>query len=328
MSGQGILVSDAQEVLINPGNSRLDINPNISKPKHDDGYHQGTIAAIVSTIGNLVLTGFKFTAGILGNSSAMIADAVHSASDVITSIAVWIGMKVAAKPADQDHPWGHGKAEAVAAKTVAIILILVGIEIGIEALKNISENTTNQVKPIALWAAAISIVLKEANFQYVWRIGKKYDSVSLKADAWHHRSDAISSVAALIGIAFTIFGGARWHFMDHLAAFVVAAMIVFVGIKFFKSATADLMDENIPPDRISDIKKILLETPGALDIEAISARKSGLGIHVDVHLEVDPSITVKQGHDIASDAKKKLKEKYPAIQNVLVHIEPYYPDDH
>jgi cation diffusion facilitator family transporter len=150
----------------------------------------------------------------------------------------------------------------------------------------------------------------------------------LKADAWHHRSDAISSIAALIGIAFNIFGGQRWHFMDHLAAFVVAAMIIIVGIKFFKRATADLMDENIPLDKMSDIKKILLETPGALDIEAISARRSGLGIHVDVHLEVDPSITVKQGHDIASDAKRNLKKRYPAIQNVLVHIEPYYPNDH
>ena len=298
------------------------------KGKKATEYHQGKTAAVVSIVGNIFLSLVKFAAGIIGNSSAMIADAVHSASDVATSVAVYIGMKIAAKPADKDHPWGHGKAEAIAAKVVAIVLILVGLEIGYEAVINIKEANFSEVKPIALWAAVISIVLKELNYQYAWRLGKKLDSVSLKADAWHHRSDAISSVAAFIGIAFTIYGGAKWHFMDHLAALVVAVMITYVGAKFFREAAADLMDHNIPEAALKEIRDNLRKTAGVLGVELLSARKSGLGILVDVHIEVDPYITVEQGHDIARAARKDLKKVMPRIQDVLVHIEPYFPNDH
>lgn len=283
---------------------------------------------MVSVIINLILTVLKFTAGIMGHSSAMIADAVHSASDIVTSAAVWIGMKIASKPADINHPWGHGKAESIAAKVVAIILILVGLNLGMKAIVDISRGDFIGVEPIALWAAVISIVIKEWNFQYVWRTGKRLNSVSLKADAWHHRSDAVSSVAAFIGIAFTIYGGEKWHFMDHLAAVFVAGMITFVGIKFFRQAASDLMDALIPEEQLEEIRRALRQTPGVLGVETLAARKSGLGILVDVHLEVDPHITVQQGHDIASAARNDLKKRCPNIQNVLVHVEPYFPDDH
>lgn len=286
------------------------------------GYKQGAVSALVSIAVNIALTAFKFTAGILGNSSAMIADAVHSGSDVFSSAAVWIGMKIAAKPADKDHPWGHGKAEAVAAKAVAIILIIVGLDIGFKALVNISEKQTSAVKPIALLAAAVSIIVKEWNFWYVWRLGKKFESVSLKADAWHHRSDAISSVAALIGIAFTIYGGPRWHFMDHLAAAVVAGMIVFVGVKFFRRAASDLMDKLISEQQLQFLREAIIQTPGVKAVESLAARRSGLGILVDVHVEVDPEISVYEGHEIARRVRRDLIEKRPNVQNVLVHIEP------
>ena len=303
-------------------------NRETEKRKSTANYNQGKTVAVVSILGNLFLSLVKFTAGFLGNSSAMIADAVHSASDVVTSIAVYIGMKVAEKPADTNHPWGHGKAEAIAAKVVAIALIFVGFEIGYGAVLNIKDASFSEVKPIALWAAVISIVLKELNYQYAWRLGKKLDSVSLKADAWHHRTDAISSIAAFIGIAFSIYGGEKWMFMDHLAALTVAIMITYVGIKFFREAAADLMDENIPANALKEIRNNLKKTTGVLDVESLTARRSGLGILVDVHLEVDPHISVEQGHEIASAARKDLKKLMPKIQDVLVHIEPFYPNDH
>jgi len=292
------------------------------------GYRQGAVAALVSVIVNILLSAFKLTAGILGHSSAMVADAAHSLSDVAASAAVWVGMKIAVKPADAGHPWGHGKAEPIAAKIVAIILIIVGLDIGVNALINISRADYSTVKPIALIAAIVSIVVKEWNFQYVWRLGKKYDSTSLKADAWHHRSDAISSVAAFIGIAFTIWGGNKWHFMDHLAAAAVAGMIIAVGVKFFRKAAADLMDENLPAERINEIKQALMITEGVKGVEALYARKAGLEILIDAHVEVNPEISVSAGHTIASKARDELKMRFPDIQNVLVHIEPYFPNDH
>ena len=293
-----------------------------------DNYTKGAVGAVVSIIVNLILAGFKFTAGILGNSGAMVADAFHSMSDVVTSVAVWIGLKIGAKPADKEHPWGHGKAEAIAAKVVAVILILVGLDLGVNAVVNISQADFRVVKPIAMWAAVISIVVKEWNFQYVWRMGKRLNSVSLKADAWHHRSDAISSVAALIGIAFTIYGGAKWHFMDHLAALFVAGMIIWVGIKFFRQAAADLMDKCLPEEELAEIREAILEVEGAEDVEVLAARKSGLGILVDVHVEVDPGISVQDGHAIASRVRDRLQKQFSHIVSVLVHIEPYFPHDH
>jgi cation diffusion facilitator family transporter len=296
--------------------------------KTNQAYEQGAVGAKVSVYVNLLLTILKYIAGILGNSSAMIADASHSASDIIASSAVWIGMKVGAKPADSEHPWGHGKAEPIAAKMVAIILILAGLYLGIEAVIHISEADYKVVKPIAMWAAVMSIVVKEWNFQYVWRMGKRLDSLSLKADAWHHRSDAISSVAALIGIAITIYGGPKWHFMDHLAAATVAGMIVWVGISYFKKATSALMDTNIDDGELRTIREYLYSTPGVEGVEVLNARKSGLGILVDVHIEVDPQITVLKSHEIASRARDDLIAKFPQIEKVLVHIEPYFPNDH
>ncbi|NQS98377.1 MAG: cation transporter [candidate division Zixibacteria bacterium] len=293
-----------------------------------ESYNQGAVGATVSVFLNLLLAGLKLAAGILGHSSAMIADAFHSISDVLTSVTVLVGMKIAAKPADKDHPWGHGKAEAIAAKIVAVILILIGIELGLEAVMSISRSDFYPVKPIAMWAAVISILVKEWNFQYIWRMGKRLNSISLKADAWHHRSDAISSVAALIGIAFTIYGGSKWHFMDHLAAIFVAVMIVCVGFKFFRQAASDLMDRCIPQSELTRIRSAILQTSGVMGVEVLTARKSGMSICVEAHVEVDPGMTVLESHEVASNVRDDLKMRYPQIQNVLVHIEPYFPGDH
>ncbi len=285
-------------------------------------YRAGAVCAAVSVAVNLFLTGLKLAAGILGNSSAMTVDAVHSASDVVSSVIVWLGMKMAAKPADRDHPWGHGKAEALAAKIVAILLIIAGLKLGYDALVSISERSFKEVKVIALWAAVISIVVKELNFHYAYRLGKRLDSLSLKADAWHHRSDAISSLIALGGITLSIYGGAKWHFMDHLAAALVAGIIIFVGVKFFQRAASDLMDKLIPEEQLRPIREAIEQTQGVRAVESLAARRSGLKVLVDVHVEVNPDITVYEGHEIARRVRQDLIAKCPDVQNALVHIEP------
>ena len=302
--------------------------PNKQKTSSSEEYKKGAVGAIVSISVNTGLSIIKLTAGILGNSSAMIADSIHSMSDVVSSVIVWIGMKIAGKPADEDHPWGHGKAEPIAAKVVAVLLIIIGLDIGITAVLKISESAVVQVKPIAMWAAVISIIVKEWNYQFAWRLGKKLNSTSMKADAWHHRSDAISSLAAFIGIAFTIYGGPKWHFMDHLAAAVVAGMIIWVGIKFFREAAADLMDACLPESRLTEIRAAIMQTDGVLGVEALAGRKSGLEIFIDAHVEVDPEMSVLKSHAIASSVRDNLKKRFDNIAGVLVHIEPYFPDDH
>ena len=289
---------------------------------NSEGYRKGAFAAIVGIVVNLFLTLFKLVAGIAGNSSAMIADAVHSASDVVSSVVVWVGMKVAAKPADGDHPWGHGKAEALAAKIVAIILILVGLKLLYEAIIGISEQEFQEVGNIALIAAVISIIAKELNFQYVYWLGKKLDSISLKADAWHHRSDAISSLVALAGIALSIYGGEKFWFADKAAAGIVAIIIIFVGWKFFIQAAEVLMDRQVPERELAPLREAILSTPGVQSIETLAARRSGLGLLVDVHIEVAADISVFAGHEIARQVRKDLIRKCPEVQNVLVHVEP------
>jgi cation diffusion facilitator family transporter len=159
-------------------------------------------------------------------------------------------------------------------------------------------------------------------------MGKRLNSISLKADAWHHRSDAISSVAALIGIAITIYGGPKWHFMDHLAAATVAGMIVYVGIAFFSKAASDLMDTVLPEKELAEFRSQIMQTTGVLGLEVLAARKSGLGVLVDAHVEVDPKMTVEVSHSIASKVRDDLKNHFHNIQNVFVHIEPYFPNDH
>lgn len=302
--------------------------PNNHKSPSSEEYKKGAVGAIVSISVNTALSIIKLIAGILGNSSAMIADSIHSMSDVVSSVIVWIGMKIAGKPADHDHPWGHGKAEPIAAKVVAVLLIIAGLNIGINAILNISQAEFSQVKPIALWAAVISIIVKEWNYRYAWNLGKKLNSTSMKADAWHHRSDAISSLAAFVGIAFTIYGGPKWHFMDHLAAAVVAGMIIWVGLKFFREAAADLMDASLPEAKLTEIRNTIMQTEGVLGVEALAGRKSGLEIFIDAHVEVDPEMSVLKSHAIASSVRDNLKKRFNDVAGVLVHIEPFFPDDH
>lgn len=275
-------------------------------------------------IGILVLLLLALTKGIVGHwgdSRALLADGLHSFSDVLTSVVVLVGLHIAKRPPDRTHPYGHGKAESIAAKTVAIILILIGTHFGIDNLKTIFTKTLVTPGMITLWIALIAIIVQELLFRYKFRIGKKIGSSAVIADAWHHRSDVFASLAAMIGI-----GGARllgWRWLDPLAGVVVCILIMMVGIKIFLTTTGELMDATIDRRIRERIEKEALRVKGVKRVSSLRARRSGLDIFVDLEIEVDSRLTVEKGHAIAVQVEKKILREVEQVANVLVHVNPY-----
>jgi cation diffusion facilitator family transporter len=272
------------------------------------------------------------TVGISGHSIALVADAVHTLSDAFTSGAVWLGLKVARRPADETHPYGHGKAEPIAGKAVAIALFIVGAGIAYRSVDGIvlhavGKGELTAPSALTLYAALLSIFVKELLYQYQIRVARKIDSVALMADAWHHRSDALSSVAVSVGIAAAALGGPRWHWADEAAALVVAVFIIWVAWDLFKRSAAGLMDTLAPREVEDEIRSAALSVEGVLAVEKTFARRSGLDILVDIHVEVDPQMTVEMGHEIATAVTKRLTETIPQVTHALVHIEPFSEDD-
>lgn len=263
----------------------------------------------------------KGTAGILGHSRALLSDGLHSFSDVLTSVVVLVGLHIAKRPPDKTHPYGHGKAESIAAKTVAIILILIGAHFGIDNFKTIFTKTLVTPGMITLWIALIAIIVQESLFQYKFRLGKEIGSSAVIADAWHHRSDVFASLAAMIGI-----GGARllgWRWLDPLAGVVVCILIMMVGIKIFLTTTGELMDATIDRRIRERIEKEALRVKGVKRVSNLRARRSGLDIFVDLKIEVDSRLTVEEGHAIAAQVKKRILGEVEQAAEVLVHVNPY-----
>ena len=264
----------------------------------------------------------KGMAGILGHSRALLSDGLHSFSDVLTSVVVLIGLHIAKRPPDKTHPYGHGKAESIAAKTVAIILILIGAHFGIDNIRTIFTRTLVTPGMVTLWIALLAIITQESLFQYKFRLGKKIGSSAVIADAWHHRGDVFASLAAIIGI-----GGARllgWRWLDPLAGVVVCILIMIVGIKIFLTTTGELMDATIDRAMREKIEKEALRVEGVKRISDLRARRSGLDIFVDLKIEVDSRLTVEEGHAIAAQVKKRILGEAEQVANVLVHVNPYF----
>lgn len=299
---------------------------------HAADYRSGAVGAWVGILGNVALGAGKLAAGVFGRSAAMVADAAHSLSDAVSSIAVLVGFRVARRPVDADHPWGHGKAESIAAKIVALLLLGIGLVIGWNAVEGIARSAAGEVREapgfIALVAAAVSILVKEGMYQYKSRIARRIGSTSLAADAWHHRSDALSSVVALAGIAAARAGGPAWHVFDHVAALGVAAIILWIGAGAFRQASRELMDEMIPAAAIAEIRRVALSVEGVRDVEKLEARKSGLDVIVNIHVEVDGDLPVREGHEIAGRVRDELMGHIRNVERVVVHIEPYCGTPH
>ncbi|SUP53740.1 Ferrous-iron efflux pump FieF [Weeksella virosa] len=280
-------------------------------------------ASIFSVLGNLCLALIKGVAGYLGKSYALIADAIESTTDVFSSILVVFGLKYSSRPADENHPYGHGKAEAIVTFMVVLFLIVSACIIAYESVQNIL-TPHDMPKPFTLIVLAGIILFKELSYQYVIRKSKETNSSSLKADAWHHRSDAITSVMAFIGISFALILGPGWEASDDVAALIASGIILYNAYRILRPALGEIMDEHLYDELIENIKTITLQVPGVLGTDKANIRKSGMMYFVDLHVIVDKGISVGEGHEISHLVKDLIKFKIPEIADVLIHIEPDY----
>ena len=275
---------------------------------------------------NVLLFAFKLVAGIVGRSGAMVADAIHSASDFATDIAVLAFVRISAKPRDDDHKWGHGKYETLASLIIGVALFGVGAEILIDSGLKIKAVTSGEVLPrpgvIAIVAAAVSIVVKEALYQWTVRVGRKVESPSVVANAWHHRSDALSSVGTLLGIGAAYFLGEKWRIADPIAAIVVAALIINVSIDLCRTALAELLEKSLPSAVEEEILQIISATPNVHKPHNLRTRRIGANIAIEVHIRVEGSMTVYDSHEISKDIERALRERYGEHTAVAIHIEP------
>lgn len=289
-------------------------------------FKKAEFAAWVGIIGNLLLAVLKIVVGTIGNSRALVADAVHSASDVVGSLAVLIGLRAAKLPPDDDHPYGHGKAESIAAIIVAVILFIVGVQIGYGSFKALFEPVITP-SVLAVYAAIFSIVTKEAMFQYKYRLGKKLNSVALITNAWEHRSDVFSSFAALVGIGGAVLGGylaIPWMvYLDPVAGIIVSFLIMIIAWRLGNESIHNTLDHVLHEEDALELKKTAEEVEGVIKVDTLYAREHGHYVIVDIKIAVDPHITVEEGHTIGKEVKEKLIKEHDHVQNVLIHINPY-----
>ncbi|WP_270087475.1 cation diffusion facilitator family transporter [Sphingobacterium sp. SYP-B4668] len=274
-----------------------------------------------SIVGNTALALLKWLAGFFGNSYALIADAIESTVDILSSFLVLLGLKYAKRPADDNHPYGHGRVEPLITFIVVGFLIISATIIAYESIQNIG-TPHDLPKPWTLAVLAGIIIWKEISFRVVMKKSKETGSSSLKADAWHHRSDAITSVAAFIGISIALFLGQGYESADDFAALLAAGFILYNCYHIFRPALGEIMDENVYQDLIDEIKRKALLVDGVIDTEKCFVRKSGTTYHVDLHAIVNGDISVRDGHRIAHELKDTLISKLPQLGHVLIHIEP------
>ena len=282
---------------------------------------KGLMAAGIGMAVNVVLAIVKIVTGIVGNSYALIADGIESTSDVVSSLVVWTGLKISSLAADEDHHYGHGKAESIAGMVVALALLAAAVFIGIQSVREI---ITPHHAPawFTLLVLALVIGTKETLYRFVLKVGDELTSTAVKGDAWHHRSDAITSAAAFIGISIALIGGKGYESADDWAALLACAVILFNGYRIFRAALNEIMDA-APPDPLQTrIRQLASSVPGVVRIEKCRARKSGLGLFVEIHIEVDGALSVQRGHEIAHQVSDHLESSSLSIQHVVVHVEP------
>ena len=282
---------------------------------------RGLRATFAGMAVNVMFSGTKLAAGIIGHSHALVADAVESFADIFSSLIVWRGLIVAAAPPDEDHPYGHGKAEPIASAIVAAMLLGAALWIALKAFSEILLPHQSPA-PFTLIVLLVVVAVKESLFRFVSREGRAVDSSAVKTDAWHHRSDAITSVAAGIGISVSLIGGKGFEAADDVAAIAAAGVIAWNGWHLLRPALNELMDTAPGHEVIDQIREIAATTPGVDRVEKCIVRKVGYQYFVDMHVEVNPQLTVLRSHEIAHDVKDKIRAGIPAVSDVLVHIEP------
>lgn len=277
--------------------------------------------SIISIILNCLLTLIKFISGVISKSSAMISDSVHSLSDVLSTFVVIIGVKISNKKADSDHPYGHERIECVSAIILSGMLFIIGALIGINGIKNVT-NSSNLVMPgvLALIASIISIISKEAMYQYTIRVSKKINSAALKADAWHHRSDALSSIGSFIGILGSRLG---FKIFDPLASVIISLCIIKVSIDIFKDAIDKMVDKSCDKEVIDKVISVIEKNESVKNIDDIKTRQFGNKAYVDVEISVDENLLLKDAHKIAEEIHDSVENEINIVKHCMVHVNPY-----
>lgn len=277
--------------------------------------------SIISIILNCLLTLIKFISGVISKSSAMISDSVHSLSDVLSTFVVIIGVKISNKKADSDHPYGHERIECVSAIILSGMLFIIGTLIGINGIKNVT-NSSNLVMPgvLALIASIISIISKEAMYQYTIRVSKKINSAALKADAWHHRSDALSSIGSFIGILGSRLG---FKIFDPLASVIISLCIIKVSIDIFKDAIDKMVDKSCDKEVIDKVISVIEKNESVKNIDDIKTRQFGNKAYVDVEISVDENLLLKDAHKVAEEIHDSVENEINIVKHCMVHVNPY-----
>lgn len=281
----------------------------------------GARVALLGLVINVVLASVKIVAGVIGHAYVLIADGMESALDVAGSIVIWGGLTVAARPPDRTHPYGHGKAEPIAALVVAICVLAAAVGLAILSVREIL-TPHHGPAPFTLAILVVVIVIKEFLFRYVNRIGRDLESTAVRTDAWHHRADALTSTAAFIGISLALLGGERWRSADDWAALFACAVIAANGVRLALPAFQEIMDTAPAGKFVGSILAVASSVPGVVEVEKCHARKMGLDYYVDLHVGVDGNISVHEGHEIAHRVKSAIQKSDSRVADVLVHIEP------
>jgi cation diffusion facilitator family transporter len=282
---------------------------------------RGARLALLGVAANALLAGVKIATGIVGNTYALIADGIESTLDIFSSLVIWVGLKVAAEPPDEGHPYGHGKAEPVAAIVVSVVLMAVAVGLAIQSIREIV--TPHHVPARFTLAVLLGVILvKEVLFRWVHAAGQQLESGAVKTDAWHHRSDAVTSVAAFMGISLALIGGPNWASADDWAALLACGFIAWNGWSLLVPAVREVMDSAPPAELETSIRQIARDVPGVSELDQCRVRKMGLEYFVDIHVGVPPQLSVREGHRIAHAVRDAVRASNPAITDVLVHIEP------
>ena len=279
---------------------------------------QITLAGLVA---NILLSVVKLVIGFFGNSQAVIADALHSFSDTSSDLIILFGVKYWTAPPDEDHPFGHQKIESLVTIVIGLILIFAAFAIGYDGVLSLMESEPVRLSPVVLLGPILSIIVKEILFKVTFKVGVETHSSSLKANAWHHRTDALSSVPVLVAVTASLIDP-RLSFLDAVGAILVSVFIINVGISILFSNISDLLDTGISKEQTASIEAVIKAQDHVMGVHKLRTRKMASYIYIDLHLEVDGQLTVKEGHQISEDVKTVLMTTYPKIIDVMVHLEP------
>ncbi|QDU78459.1 putative cation efflux system protein [Polystyrenella longa] len=295
--------------------------------RRSDLYREAIRASVFGLIVNVLLGIVKLISGIVGGSYALISDAVNSIGDSLTSLVVTFALFFSQRPADREHPYGHTRAEAIAASNVALVIILSAFYVAWGAIQRFSE--PHEIPPVwTLWVAGLNVFIKEGLYRYKLKVGQKTGSTAILANAWDHRSDALCSLAVFAGLSIIRWGGPAYLWIDECAAILVSLVILWNGFHLFQKSASELMDVQADDGFIEQIKQRAEEVEGVQEVETLWVRKSGLEFFVDIHIEVDARLTVAEGHLIGHQVKDRLLQDFSSLRDVLVHLEPHPHERH